>query len=284
MEDVRVSRGPAGRGPISPTCASASRRSLAEIVLARRVSRRGPNARLRRGAVHRAADLQASGGVGWSPSSGSTSTGAWRWRRPSSTCWTGSAGAPSWSPGAELAAAQTRAREKPRRGSRSSGACRPGVRDLDLLAVRDRGDRGARPQRGGEGGARRGARAAAPVDALIAAAGAGGEAIAPENGEGGAAQLLAEAEVLAEAVFRRRSRAGRVRAAAGGVAPRGRRPGRRAAPLRRRARGSPGGSRGRGAARALTSGSSANTVAAKGGSPAQRSAAGRSASACSAPR
>ena len=74
------------------------------------------------------------------------------------------------------------------------------VRDLDLLAFEIEEIEALGPSEDEKGALVGERERLRRVDALTAAAGGGGEAIAPESGEGGVAHLLAQAERLAEAV------------------------------------------------------------------------------------
>ena len=107
--------------------------------------RRGPHARLRAGPLApRPPTCRRSAG-GSSPSSASTSTAGSRWPRRSSSCSTASA-ARAASATAGRAGGRARARAGAASASWSELRERAGTRDrdLDLLALRDRGDRGAR--------------------------------------------------------------------------------------------------------------------------------------------
>ena len=171
----------------------------AEIVLARRVSAEGRTRAFVQGRSATAADLQAVGGrlVAF--------FGQHEHRRLAVASaqldlLDGFCGGAQLVARAELAAAHTRARETTRELEELRERAGTRVRDLDLLAFEIEEIEALGPsaeEKEALGAERERLRR---VDALIAAAGAGGEAIAPENGEGGAAHLLAEAEVLAEAV------------------------------------------------------------------------------------
>ena len=171
----------------------------AEIVLARRVSAEGRTRAFVQGRSATAADLQAVGGrlVAF--------FGQHEHRRLTLASaqldlLDGFCGGAQLAARAELAAAHTRARETMRELEELRGRAGTRVRDLDLLAFEIEEIEALGPSEEEKERLVAERERLRRVDALIAAAGAGGEAIAPENGEGGVAHLLAEAEVLAEAV------------------------------------------------------------------------------------
>ena len=171
----------------------------AEIVLARRVSAEGRTRAFVQGRSATAADLQAVGGrlVAF--------FGQHEHRRLTVASaqldlLDGFCGGTQLVARAELAAAHTRARETTRELEELRERAGTRVRDLDLLAFEIEEIEALGPSEEEKEALVAERERLRRVDALIAAAGAGGEAIAPENGEGGAAHLLAEAEVLAEAV------------------------------------------------------------------------------------
>jgi DNA repair protein RecN (Recombination protein N) len=171
----------------------------AEIVLARRVSAEGRTRAFVQGRSATAADLQAVGGrlVAF--------FGQHEHRRLAVASaqldlLDGFCGGAQLVARAELAAAHTRARETARELEELRERAGTRVRDLDLLAFEIEEIETLGPSAEEKEALVAERERLRRVDALIAAAGAGGEAIAPENGEGGAAHLLAEAEVLAEAV------------------------------------------------------------------------------------
>ena len=144
---------------------------LDEIVLARRVSAEGRSRAFVQGRSATAADLQALGGrmVAF--------FGQHEHRRLTLASaqldlLDGFCGREQLELRAALGAAHTRMREL--EGTLAELRERAGTRDrdLDLLVVRDRGDRGARPERGGEAVAR--GRALTPAPARRAARGRGG--------------------------------------------------------------------------------------------------------------
>jgi DNA repair protein RecN (Recombination protein N) len=100
----------------------------------------------------------------------------------------------------ELAAAHARARDTEHELEELRARAGTRVRDLDLLAFEIEEIEALGPSEEDKGALVGERERLRRVDALIAAAGGGGEAIAPESGEGGVAHLLAEAERLAEAV------------------------------------------------------------------------------------
>jgi DNA repair protein RecN (Recombination protein N) len=171
----------------------------AEIVLARRVSAEGRTRAFVQGRSATAADLQAIGGrlVAF--------FGQHEHRRLALAsaqldlldgfCGRGHLGAR-----AEFAAAHARARETERELEELRERAGTRVRDLDLLAFEIEEIEALSPSEEDKEelvGQRERLRR---VDALISAAGGGGEAIAPDSGEGGVAHLLAEAQRLAESV------------------------------------------------------------------------------------
>jgi DNA repair protein RecN (Recombination protein N) len=171
----------------------------AEIVLARRVTAEGRTRAFVQGRSATAADLQAVGGrlVAF--------FGQHEHRRLAVASaqldlLDGFCGGAQLVARAELAAAHTRARETTRELEELRERAGTRVRDLDLLAFEIEEIEALGPSEEEKEALVAERERLRRVDALIAAAGAGGEAIAPENGEGGAAHLLAEAEVLAEAV------------------------------------------------------------------------------------
>ena len=171
----------------------------AEIVLARRVSAEGRTRAFVQGRSATAADLQAVGGrlVAF--------FGQHEHRRLTLASaqldlLDGFCGGAQLVARAELAAAHARARETTRELEELRGRAGTRVRDLDLLAFEIEEIEALGPSEEEKERLVAERERRRRVDALIAAAGAGGEAIAPENGEGGVAHLLAEAEVLAEAV------------------------------------------------------------------------------------
>jgi DNA repair protein RecN (Recombination protein N) len=170
-----------------------------EIVLARRVSTEGRTRAFVQGRSATAADLQAVGGrlVAF--------FGQHEHRRLAlasaqldlldAFC-----GRDQLAARAELAVAHTRARETERGLEEVRELAGTRVRDLDLLAFEIEEIEALGPS-GEEKEALMAERERLRrVDALTAVAGGGGEAIAPESGEGGVAHLLAEAEFLAETV------------------------------------------------------------------------------------
>jgi DNA repair protein RecN (Recombination protein N) len=171
----------------------------AEIVLARRVSAEGRTRAFVQGRSATAADLQAVGGrlVAF--------FGQHEHRRLALASaqldlLDGFCGGAQLAARAELAAAHARARETTRELEELRERAGTRVRDLDLLAFEIEEIEALGPSEEEKEALVAERERLRRVDALIAAAGAGGEAIAPENGEGGVAHLLAEAEVLAEAV------------------------------------------------------------------------------------
>jgi DNA repair protein RecN (Recombination protein N) len=171
----------------------------AEIVLARRVSAEGRTRAFVQGRSATAADLQAIGGrlVAF--------FGQHEHRRLALAsaqldlldgfCGRGHLGAR-----AEFAAAHARARETERELEELRERAGTRVRDLDLLVFEIEEIEALSPSEEDKEelvGQRERLRR---VDALISAAGGGGEAIAPDSGEGGVAHLLAEAQRLAESV------------------------------------------------------------------------------------
>jgi DNA repair protein RecN (Recombination protein N) len=171
----------------------------AEIVLARRVSAEGRTRAFVQGRSATAADLQALGGrlvafFGQHEHRRLTLASAQR------DMLDGFCGRGQLTARAELAAAHTRARETERELEALRGRAGTRVRDLDLLAfeIGEIESLGPSEDEREELAAER--ERLRRVDALTAAAGGGGEAIAPDSGEGGVAHLVAEAERLAEAV------------------------------------------------------------------------------------
>jgi DNA repair protein RecN (Recombination protein N) len=171
----------------------------AEIVLARRVSAEGRTRAFVQGRSATAADLQTVGGrlVAF--------FGQHEHRRLAVASaqldlLDGFCGGAQLVARAELAAAHARARETTRELEELRERAGTRVRDLDLLAFEIEEIEALGPSEEEKEALVAERERLRRVDALIAAAGAGGEAIAPENGEGGVAHLLAEAEVLAEAV------------------------------------------------------------------------------------
>jgi DNA repair protein RecN (Recombination protein N) len=171
----------------------------AEIVLARRVSTEGRTRAFVQGRTATAADLQAVGGrlVAF--------FGQHEHRRLTLASaqldlLDGFCGRDQLAARAELAAAHARARETERELEDLRELAGTRVRDLDLLAFEIEEIEALGPSEEEREGLVREREVLRRVDALMAAAGGGGEAIAPESGEGGVAHLLAEAERLAEAV------------------------------------------------------------------------------------
>ena len=171
----------------------------AEIVLARRVSAEGRTRAFVQGRSATAADLQAIGGrlVAF--------FGQHEHRRLALAsaqldlldgfCGRGHLGAR-----AEFAAAHARARETERELEELRERAGTRVRDLDLLAFEIEEIEALSPSEEDKEALVGQRERLRRVDALISAAGGGGEAIAPDSGEGGVAHLLAEAQRLAESV------------------------------------------------------------------------------------
>jgi DNA repair protein RecN (Recombination protein N) len=170
-----------------------------EIVLARRVSAEGRTRAFVQGRSATAADLQALGGrlVAF--------FGQHEHRRLALASaqlemLDGFCGRQQLAARAELAAAYTRARDNERELEELRARAGTRVRDLDLLAFEIEEIEVLGPSEEEREALVSERERLRRVDALTAAAGGGGEAIAPESGEGGVAHLLAEAEGLAEAV------------------------------------------------------------------------------------
>ena len=171
----------------------------AEIVLARRVSAEGRTRAFVQGRSATAADLQAIGGrlVAF--------FGQHEHRRLALAsaqldlldgfCGRGHLGAR-----AEFAAAHARARETERELEELRERAGTRVRDLDLLAFEIEEIEALSPSEEDKEALVGQRERLRRVDALIPAACGGGEAIAPDSGEGGVAHLLAEAQRLAESV------------------------------------------------------------------------------------
>jgi DNA repair protein RecN (Recombination protein N) len=171
----------------------------AEIVLARRVSAEGRTRAFVQGRSATAGDLQAIGGrlVAF--------FGQHEHRRLALAAaqldlLDGFCGRAQLAARAELARAHTRARETERELEELRERAGTRVRDLDLLDFEIEEIEALGPSEEDREELVRQRERLRRVDALISAAGGGGEAIAPESGEGGVAQLLAEAERLAESV------------------------------------------------------------------------------------
>jgi DNA repair protein RecN (Recombination protein N) len=170
-----------------------------EIVLARRVSAEGRTRAFVQGRSATAGDLQALGGrlVAF--------FGQHEHRRLTLASAQldmidGFCGQEQLAVRSELAAAYARARETERELEELRARAGTRVRDLDLLAFEIEEIEALGPSEEDKGALVGERERLRRVDALTAAAGGGGEAIAPESGEGGVAHLLAEAERLAEAV------------------------------------------------------------------------------------
>jgi DNA repair protein RecN (Recombination protein N) len=101
---------------------------------------------------------------------------------------------------AELATTYARARELERELEELRARAGTRVRDLDLLAFEIEEIEALGPSEEEREALASERERLRRLDALTAAAGGGGEALAPESGEGGVAHVLAEAEGLAEAV------------------------------------------------------------------------------------
>jgi DNA repair protein RecN (Recombination protein N) len=171
----------------------------AEIVLARRVSAEGRTRAFVQGRAATAADLQALG------SRLVAFFGQHEHRRLTLASaqldlLDGFCGREQLAARAELAAAHARARETARVLAELRERAGTRVRDLDLLAFEIQEIDALRPSEEDKAGLVGERERLRRVDALTAAAGGGGEAIAPESGEAGVAHLLAEAERLAQAV------------------------------------------------------------------------------------
>jgi DNA repair protein RecN (Recombination protein N) len=170
-----------------------------EIVLARRVSTEGRTRAFVQGRSATAADLQALGGrlvafFGQHEHRRLTLASTQR------DMLDGFCGRGQLTARAELAAAHTRERETERELEALRERAGTRVRDLDLLAFEIGEIESLGPSEDEREGLAAERERLRRVDALAAAAGGGGEAIAPDSGEGGVAHLLAEAERLAEAV------------------------------------------------------------------------------------
>jgi DNA repair protein RecN (Recombination protein N) len=170
-----------------------------EIVLARRVSAEGRTRAFVQGRSASAADLQAIGGrlVAF--------FGQHEHRRLALASaqldlLDGFCGPDQLAARAELAAAHTRARETERELEELRRRAGTRVRDLDLLAFEIEEIDALGPTEEDKADLVRERERLRRVDALISAAAAGGEAIAPESGEAGVAHLLSEAERLAGSV------------------------------------------------------------------------------------
>jgi DNA repair protein RecN (Recombination protein N) len=170
-----------------------------EIVLARRVSAEGRTRAFVQGRSAAAGDLQALGGrlvafFGQHEHRRLTLASA-QLELLDAYC-----GRDHLSARAELAARHTRVRRLERELEELRERAGTRDRDLDLLAFEIDEIDALGPSEEDKDGllAERGRLRA--VDSLVAAAGGGAEAIAPESGEGGVAQLLAEAERLAAGV------------------------------------------------------------------------------------
>jgi DNA repair protein RecN (Recombination protein N) len=170
-----------------------------EIVLARRVSAEGRTRAFVQGRSATAADLQAVGGrlVAF--------FGQHEHRRLALASaqldlLDGFCGRDQLAARAELAAAHARARETERGLEEVRELAGTRVRDLDLLAFEIEEIEALGPSEEEKEALVAERERLRRIDALTAVAGGGGEAIAPESGEGGAAHLLAEAELLAETV------------------------------------------------------------------------------------
>jgi DNA repair protein RecN (Recombination protein N) len=171
----------------------------AEIVLARRVSAEGRTRAFVQGRSATAGDLQALG------SRLVAFFGQHEHRRLTLASaqldlLDGFCGREQLAARAELAAAHARAREIERELAELWERAGTRVRDLDLLAFEIQEIEALGPSEEDKEGLVGERERLRRVDALTAAAGGGGEAIAPDSGEGGVAHLLAEAERLAEAV------------------------------------------------------------------------------------
>jgi DNA repair protein RecN (Recombination protein N) len=170
-----------------------------EIVLARRVSAEGRTRAFVQGRSATAADLQALGGrlvafFGQHEHRRLTLASTQR------DMLDGFCGRGQLTARAELAVAHTRERETERELEALRERAGTRVRDLDLLAFEIGEIESLGPSEDEREGLAAERERLRRVDALAAAAGGGGEAIAPDSGEGGVAHLLAEAELLAEAV------------------------------------------------------------------------------------
>jgi DNA repair protein RecN (Recombination protein N) len=170
-----------------------------EIVLARRVSAEGRTRAFVQGRSATAADLQALGGrlvafFGQHEHRRLALASAQR------DMLDGFCGREQLAARAELAAAYARAREVERELEELRARAGTRVRDLDLLAFEIEEIEALGPSEEEREALASERERLRRLDALTAAAGGGGEAIAPESGEGGVAHVLAEAEGLAEAV------------------------------------------------------------------------------------
>jgi len=170
-----------------------------EIVLARRVSAEGRTRAFVQGRSAGAVDLQAIGGrlVAF--------FGQHEHRRLALASaqldvLDGYCGRDHLAARAELAAAHARARESERQLEELRERAGTRVRDLDLLAFEIEEIQVLGPSEEDKAELLWERERLRRVDALLSAAGGGGEAIAPESGEGGVAHLLAEAERLAGSV------------------------------------------------------------------------------------
>jgi DNA repair protein RecN (Recombination protein N) len=170
-----------------------------EIVLARRVSAEGRTRAFVQGRSATAADLQALGGrlvafFGQHEHRRLALASAQR------DMLDGFCGREQLAARAELAAAYARAREVERELEELRARAGTRVRDLDLLAFEIEEIEALGPSEEEREALASERERLRRLDALTAAAGGGGEAIAPGSGEGGVAHVLAEAEGLAEAV------------------------------------------------------------------------------------
>jgi DNA repair protein RecN (Recombination protein N) len=170
-----------------------------EIVLARRVSAEGRTRAFVQGRSATATDLQAVGGrlvafFGQHEHSRLALASA------QLDLLDGFCGRDQLAARAELAAAHTRARETERGLEEVRELAGTRVRDLDLLAFEIEEIEALGPSEEEKEALVAERERLRRIDALTAVAGGGGEAIAPESGEGGVAHLLAEAELLAETV------------------------------------------------------------------------------------
>jgi DNA repair protein RecN (Recombination protein N) len=170
-----------------------------EIVLARRVSAEGRTRAFVQGRSATAADLQALGGrlvafFGQHEHRRLALASAQR------DMLDGFCGREQLAARAELATAYARAREVVRELEELRARAGTRVRDLDLLAFEIEEIEALGPSEEEREALASERERLRRLDALTAAAGGGGEAIAPESGEGGVAHVLAEAEGLAEAV------------------------------------------------------------------------------------
>jgi DNA repair protein RecN (Recombination protein N) len=170
-----------------------------EIVLARRVSAEGRTRAFVQGRSAAAADLQAIGGrlVAF--------FGQHEHRRLTLASaqlelLDGFCGADHLAARAELGAVHTRAREIERDLDELRERAGTRDRDLDLLSFEIGEIEALGPSEEDKTDLVRQRERLRRIDALISAAGGGGEAIAPESGEGGVAERLADAERLTQAV------------------------------------------------------------------------------------